>query len=831
MSPAFIFLFSRGDVPTRKGRDDTFLLDRALTCPLTSAVIRSKPNPLPPPGYRPPSSFLLLLAALLGPFGPILISSIHPHYYHHAYQHDHPHYVVGGKSKRTPLLFRILGAAYVIFSLCFLSARLVGIVNPGQGGLLGGGYSNFGLERRALDDLGSSASVVGAGAGRQLVVGLVEEEGGESEAERGAGLRKIASSWADRFTNGLMVGVDSIRSGVGKHKGFGGHVGGHGHAVGKHGFGSDAVVSGAVDAEDGVRRKWMDSREYFPLVSFAKLVPPSVPPSPKLDEGWLMVFSDGADRFESQPGSEPFDAFLALLPVLQDAFKGTLEPTRRYRTVSRNHATCYHFGRSADTAATRLTFSPSPFPTVRNRYAFAAENPDGRGEVTACIYTNNAWVSQLPEFVKRWNGPVSLVYETMHSRTSPHRETLLSNIARLRSSEPLVRQLVDFHIVSTLPASRLASNRTRERLITRPVATNFQLNLARFFSRTDMVWLVGDARVLPNSDLRKKLNTETTKNLVLKDGDAIVVPTFGFLRSTPEAIPDFSDPSVDTLATGSSDMPTLDEIRSGLSLPTDGRGRGAGVSSKEFTRLASEYVSWHKKSLPVSMDWWPTRKSALMDLASSDLSSVTIPGSSKPIQTPVVALHDLSWDVNRGPTNFPLWRKMNGDPRLQEESETGGGLGLGLKGAVGGGNQLYRVTDYDLHYAPNVVVSKQGQPWCTERFDNNKAACVYQMYLAGSELWVLPDEWAYTLEIMEKPRDSEVDEAQKLKVSPLRGLRRRCGTILITLPLLSLSSRPSRLVCTPSSTKKRACTTVGSSFRWICGIARGRNTSGSRARG
>lgn len=79
---------------------------------------------------------------------------------------------------------------------------------------------------------------------------------------------------------------------------------------------------------------------------------------------------------------------------------------------------------------------------------------------------------------------------------------------------------------------------------------------------------------------------------------------------------------------------------------------------------------------------------------------------------------------------------------------------------------MYKVIDYDLHYAPNVVMSKRGQPWCTERFENMQAACVYQMYLSGAELWVLPDQWIYTLEVMEKgTEETKVDPAEKLKVS------------------------------------------------------------------
>ena len=72
---------------------------------------------------------------------------------------------------------------------------------------------------------------------------------------------------------------------------------------------------------------------------------------------------------------------------------------------------------------------------------------------------------------------------------------------------------------------------------------------------------------------------------------------------------------------------------------------------------------------------------------------------------------DASWDANRGPSNWPLWRKTSDDPHLLESADNGGGATLGLDGTIGGGTDLYRITDYDLHYAPSVVIGKNQQPW------------------------------------------------------------------------------------------------------------------------
>ncbi|KAI8335370.1 glycosyl-transferase for dystroglycan-domain-containing protein [Chlamydoabsidia padenii] len=61
-----------------------------------------------------------------------------------------------------------------------------------------------------------------------------------------------------------------------------------------------------------------------------------------------------------------------------------------------------------------------------------------------------------------------------------------------------------------------------------------------------------------------------------------------------------------------------------------------------------------------------------------------------------------------------------------------------------GASDLYKVTDYNFSYEPYVIFRKQGTPWCDERFigyGGNKAACLYELYLAGLEYWVLPDDF------------------------------------------------------------------------------------------
>ncbi|GAA5976180.1 hypothetical protein JCM5350_000343 [Sporobolomyces pararoseus] len=383
-------------------------------------------------------------------------------------------------------------------------------------------------------------------------------------------------------------------------------------------------------------------------------------------------------------------------------------------------------------------------------FAFHATSKPSSDDVTACLYSNPAWLSALPSFLRTWRGPVSLIFESAHSRLDTSaRSSLLAEIEALRDSDTLVKTFVDFHIIGT-PASvsERTLNKTRERMIKNPSALNYQLNLARFFARTDVVFLAGDARLTPSGGLRRKLTAPSIRKLVLDRGDAVVVPSFGFIR----------DPTADP---SSNPVPSLAQIRSKtMADEAASLDPFSGVGAQEFEIISKEYLKSLIETLPLQPEEWPTRKQQLVQLVNTRVPSPDTPTSA------TLALYDRRWDINHGPTNWYLWRKSSADPRLTEEPTLGGGQGLGLDGGTGGGKEVYKVVDYDLHYSPNVVVSKKGQPWCTERFDDVKAACVYQMYLTGAELWVLPDEWVYTLEPLEKrPEGEKEDPADKLRNS------------------------------------------------------------------
>ncbi|KAG0201900.1 hypothetical protein BGX28_005413 [Mortierella sp. GBA30] len=58
--------------------------------------------------------------------------------------------------------------------------------------------------------------------------------------------------------------------------------------------------------------------------------------------------------------------------------------------------------------------------------------------------------------------------------------------------------------------------------------------------------------------------------------------------------------------------------------------------------------------------------------------------------------------------------------------------------------EVYKVTSYQHSYEPYVILPKEGTPWCDERFIGygaNKAACLFEIYIAGIDYWVLPKDF------------------------------------------------------------------------------------------
>ncbi|GAA5810744.1 hypothetical protein MFLAVUS_004170 [Mucor flavus] len=93
-----------------------------------------------------------------------------------------------------------------------------------------------------------------------------------------------------------------------------------------------------------------------------------------------------------------------------------------------------------------------------------------------------------------------------------------------------------------------------------------------------------------------------------------------------------------------------------------------------------------------------------------------------------IFLDDKHWKENEGPTDLEKW--------MDAES-------------------IYPIEKYEFHYEPVIIESKTVQPWCSERFLDSRAACIFASYLQGNEIWVLPSDYMVQ---MPKPMGPEVSD-------------------------------------------------------------------------
>lgn len=121
-------------------------------------------------------------------------------------------------------------------------------------------------------------------------------------------------------------------------------------------------------------------------------------------------------------------------------------------------------------------------------------------------------------------------------------------------------------------------------------------------------------------------------------------------------------------------------------------------------------------------DWtvFPKDKEALMNI----------------VLTEKIDMFHLGWTRGHGSTNYKKWYQSS---------------------------KHYKVTDYNYSYEPYVIYKKEGTPWCDERFIGygaNKAACLYEIYLAGIDYWVLPNDFLIhqTHHYLEDTRAKEVSK-------------------------------------------------------------------------
>lgn len=93
-------------------------------------------------------------------------------------------------------------------------------------------------------------------------------------------------------------------------------------------------------------------------------------------------------------------------------------------------------------------------------------------------------------------------------------------------------------------------------------------------------------------------------------------------------------------------------------------------------------------------------------------------------------LDDKHWKENEGPTDLEKWM----------DAET-----------------LYAIEKYEFHYEPVVIESKTIQPWCSERFLDSRAACIFSSYLQGNEIYVLPFDFMVQMPKTEEQQEEVTD--------------------------------------------------------------------------
>ncbi|KAG0223069.1 hypothetical protein BGW42_006110 [Actinomortierella wolfii] len=78
--------------------------------------------------------------------------------------------------------------------------------------------------------------------------------------------------------------------------------------------------------------------------------------------------------------------------------------------------------------------------------------------------------------------------------------------------------------------------------------------------------------------------------------------------------------------------------------------------------------------------------------------------------------------------------------------------------------RLGAIQNYDPYFAPTVILRRDKMLWCPERFGNNQAACLFELYLSGADFWVLPDD--FTINVGTR-QEVEVSEREKTITSRL----------------------------------------------------------------
>ncbi|KAI9256481.1 hypothetical protein BDA99DRAFT_516525 [Phascolomyces articulosus] len=125
-------------------------------------------------------------------------------------------------------------------------------------------------------------------------------------------------------------------------------------------------------------------------------------------------------------------------------------------------------------------------------------------------------------------------------------------------------------------------------------------------------------------------------------------------------------------------------------------------------------------------DEWPTTKSDMVEWADEKR----------------IGLLDYHWRLSEGPTSYPTWREAT---------------------------EPYLVPEYDYHYTPIYISTRDDHPWCEERFADEPSSCLYSIYLNGANLWVLPND--YVVRTGKEAEKKLTSEESKLQVPMYKNYR------------------------------------------------------------
>ncbi|CAG8491599.1 9635_t:CDS:2 [Paraglomus occultum] len=256
---------------------------------------------------------------------------------------------------------------------------------------------------------------------------------------------------------------------------------------------------------------------------------------------------------------------------------------------------------------------------VKQYHKRASYEPN-KDDITVTAFVTENRFDDLRRLAELWQGPIAATFHISSAsldENDPIVQHAFDNLNYYLNQHPIIAKYADIHVVASILSYE------QPEMLARP--TNFHLNVARFFARTDFIFYL-DHDTWPTVRTREEIRRH--RKLLLND-DVISVPTFAY-------------------------KPAATNLR----MPR-------------------------------------TREDVISLVRSGDLG-----------------LQDDGWELNRGPTCYASWQK----------------------------GKVYKIEDFEVHYRPNFVSKRNGTiPWCTERFDDNKAACLYQAYITGSDIWVLPE--------------------------------------------------------------------------------------------